>query len=232
LKVDNFMTTQIKTGVAVCGFRGPNLVCNFGYFKALPISFALAAFFGFQLSATAQGNLVDLYGWSDATTDIRPSQVNEFALATSHTSAEFNGGLTTNSGGGGPPWVEPSLTGDLNTTPGVTYEISYTLNSAGMTGFGVSMAFGDSTALYEFPGGTFGSIATNLCYTVTATSADTQMSLQCYLDPSEAIDLTGLSVQEVPEMSSTWLFCYGGCALLLARQLRELSQKRKRAISQ
>jgi hypothetical protein len=221
------VTKQIKSGRDRRGYWQLNRWRNFGCPRLLQIAMLSILVLQIQLLAQAQGTIVDLYNWSDQTQDIPPSEAGLFAFATSPTSAEFRGGFPTNSNGGGPPWLEPCLNGTVDTTSGATYEISYAL-STGPTAASVSITFGDFTSLYEFPGGA--SYATNLIYTVEASSSITPMTFQCYMDPDESIDLTGLSIQEVPELSTWELFLFGACILLIARQVMTMIQRRKLAV--
>lgn len=191
-------------------------------FKIAALSLLLV--FQFPSLDWAQGNLVNLYNWHDATADIPPSDSNLYAFAVSPNFAEFDGGLTSNSVNGGPPWIQPRLTGILDTTPGATYEISYTL-STGETAASVDMLFGDSDALYEYCGGDMG-FSTNLVYTFEAASTTTQMSFECNLDPVQSIDLFGVSVVEVPEIRSGYLIVFLGCAWWFAKKWRRLMPSR------
>ncbi|MGH7981402.1 MAG: hypothetical protein ACREE6_18645 [Limisphaerales bacterium] len=190
-------------------------------FRCAPfLQIAVLFLFNVSIIGRAQGNLASFNNWWDTTADIPSTESNEFAFAASPTFVEFNGGQTTN---GQEPWVEPSFSGDVNTTDGAMYQISYTL-STGPTAASLYMSFGGSILSYDYQGGDFG-FSTNLIYTIEATSASTTMSFVCYLDPSESVDLTDFSVTQVPELSSEKLFAFLGCALLCVRKLRRLQMR-------
>jgi hypothetical protein len=56
------------------------------------------------------------------------------------------------------------------------------------------------------------------------------MSFDFTLDEGESAALSNFTITEVPETSASRLLCYGGCLILLARQLRRLSQKKVLAV--
>jgi hypothetical protein len=130
--------------------------------------------------------------------------------------------------------------GDMNTTPGATYEISFTLQDASFSGdfdgagdvsFGncevnLDSAFEDgymTTNGYLFP-------PVNYDFTAVADSSTTSMSFDFLLDEGLNADLSNLDIMEVPEPSATRVLYCSGCLMLLARQWRKLTQKQKLAI--
>lgn len=188
---------------------------------------------GLQSSGHAQGNLVNLYDWTGET--MYAADPNDGVIISSFNSANFFGAYSTNVLNG-PDHIVPILAGSLDTTPGTTYEISYTLEETYNHSFfdGGYMKFGNDTNPCNFSDairnpGTDTYAATNFYdYTDIATSTTTTMSLECHLDNGDSIQVTGLSVIEVPEISAARLFGFGGCVLLLAQPWRRLSHERGR----
>jgi hypothetical protein len=179
----------------------------------------------------AQGDLVNLYNWSNETESVAPDTMSRFISIYSNSSADFYGGFTTNYSSGFA--VCPLLVGTVNTVPGDSYEVSFTMqNMSGYAG-GVAESFdGDSTNL-SFPSDDLGytEIPVNVDFTAVATSTTTMVSFQCYLDPEGGqADLYNVSVTEVPESSASRLFLCGGFVLLMAKQLRKATQKQKLAV--
>jgi hypothetical protein len=146
-------------------------------------------------------------------------------------SARFFGGYSTNIFHG-PDHIVPILTGNLDTTPGALYEISYTIGNDPTHVFGVgafSMSFGNftySTSLYDM--GSPGS-SQNLNFLLTANSPITTISFRWGLDNGQEGTLCNLSVsampQAVPEVSTVRLLGLAGCILLIARPWRRTRQK-------
>jgi hypothetical protein len=195
----------------------------------------LSAFaLGFQASGRAQGNLVNLYDWTNQTRYV--PDPNYYIIIGSFNSANFRSGITTNPLLGGPFIVEPVLTGSLPTTPGITYEISFTMQlGAPFAAFGgASLSFGNFTTNCDLQNPANGNQPgynppVNFDFTAVATSPTTAMSFNAgFNDYTDGMLLSNVAVMEVPEISASRLFGFGGCVLLLARQWRRLFQKWKR----
>lgn len=223
MKVDNSMTRQKNTGASSCRFWEPYRVSDFRHFKAPLIALALAIVFGLQSNAQAQGNLVNLYNWENETAVGSDPNPNDYLAVSSSTSAKFSGGYTDQGGG-----VSPIMTGLFDTTPGASYQISFTMQNLSQFDGSASESFGNDTMNFGLPavllngGESYADTPVNIDFTAVATSTTTAMSIECYLDPDGgAADLSGLTVTEVPneapEASSILLFCFGCCALLLVR---------------
>jgi hypothetical protein len=209
------MTQQIKTG-----HRG---------FRLFQIAALCVMIFQFRSMGEAQANLVDLYNWIDESTPYKG--LIEIGSADSATFIGAYGNL--------PALNRLNLSGDIDTTPGVTYEISFTLQNwnlysgDGSATFGskakdLDYAFSECDSYFTSGGPVFSPV--NYDFTALATSATTTMSFDFILDEGESASLSNFVITEAPEMSVTRLFCYGGCLVLLARQLRRLAQKQKPAV--
>lgn len=176
---------------------------------------------------------MDLYSWTD-----KSSPYKGLIDLYSSNSATFIGNYN---GEGG--FNDLVLAGSLNTTPGATYEISFTLQDKspiGDDGGSGSFLFGNSemnldgtfrdsyitNGTYEFP-------AVNYDFMTLATSSTTTMSFDLVLDEGLNTALSNLAVTEItpaPEISSGRMFFYGGCIFLFAKQLQRFLRNRKRAI--
>lgn len=181
----------------------------------------------FQSSVYAQGNMVNLYNWTGET-EYGPSPNYGITLVSS-TSAIFFGAYSTNTTSG-PDHIVPVLAGDLDTTPGATYEISYTVaNDPAHEEFGGgTMSFGSfSNSIDLLAMGSPGS-SENFDFLVAASSAVTPMSFSWSIDNGYQTTLSSLSVTEVPEASTVGLFGLGGIVWLLAQGWRRLPQIRRR----
>ena len=186
---------------------------------------------GLQASGHAQGNLVNLYDWSNDTMYSGSPQNNVSIL--SFNAASFNGSQSTN----GAPYslALPVLTANLATGPGTTYEISFTMQNEFLESSGqTEVQFGGFTTNFDLPparliGGDLQSFPVNIDFTASAASWLTTMEFTVPVDTGDAISLNNFSVTEVPEISSASLFGFGGCVLLLVQQWRRLFQKRKKA---
>jgi hypothetical protein len=230
------MIEQIKIGVGGSGFWGSNLVQNFRQFKLLQFVALSVIMLQVQSRGLAQGNIADLYNWSNETMDGSDPNPNDYIQISSFSSALFYGGYTDEGGG-----VSPTILGNFDTTPGATYQISFTMQNLNSFDSSASESFGDNATNFDLPfvyingGESYTDTPVNIDFTAVATFSTTTMSIEYYLDPDGgAASLSDLMVTEVsgatgvPEISSTQFFCFGGCALLLARQLRALFAKRKR----
>jgi hypothetical protein len=188
--------------------------------------------FQFQSMVQAQG-LVDLYHWSDNSTPY-----TDFININSSNSAMFIGNYN-NEGG----FNDLILTGSFDTTPGTSYQISFTLQDEspiGDDGGSGSLDFGNSEISLDgafcgsyLSNGTYVFPAANYNFTATATSPTTTMSFNLSLDEGLDTGLSNLTITQimaVPETSSTRLFLFGGCVFMLAKQLRKVTQKQKLAV--
>jgi hypothetical protein len=194
----------------------------------------LSAFaLGLQSSGRAQGNLVNLYDWANQTRYV--PDPNYYITIGSFNSANFRSGITTNPLLGDPFIVEPILTGSLHTTPGITYEITFTMQlGSPFDAFGgASLSFGNFITNCDLQNPANGNQPgynppVNFDFTAIATSPTTAMSFNAgFNDYTDGMLLSNVAVMEVPEISASRLFGFGGCVLLLARQWRRFSPKRK-----
>lgn len=183
--------------------------------------------FGLQSGGYAQGNLVNLYDWSGET-KYAPSP-NYGILLMSSTSVTFYGAYSTNTEGGA-DHIVPVLAGNLDTVPGTTYEISYTVANDPLHaefGNGV-MSFGSYSNVVDLLAmGSPGS-SENFDFLFTTSAAVTPMSFSWTIDNGYQATLSSLSVTEVPEASKATLLSFGGVIWLLVRGRRRLSQVRRR----
>lgn len=227
------MTKQIKT---VAGCRAEFRPNTWGAFKA-PAFFRVALLSGFllQLSSAgqAQENLVDLYHWSNETGYV-PNPSN-FVAINSYNTAYFSSGYTTNPFNQGPLFVEPVVSGELNTIPGVTYDVSFTLQlNAPYDAFGgASMSFGAFTTNCNLQNPANGdqpgyNPPVNFDFTSVATATTTPMSFCAGFDDfSDGLSISDVMVTAVPEISSAKLFCCGLALLVLREQWTRLINRRK-----
>jgi hypothetical protein len=226
------MTRQFKSGVGSCGFQVPNLVNHLRYLKALPVALVSAAVLGLQSSAQAQFNLSNLYNWDNVTKCVSSGALGQFISIYSYNSADFYGGFA--SGSGAPRGASPTLTEQFDTTPGATYQISFTMQNLNSFGGSTFESFGDNNLNFQLPftytdgGEYYSDTPVYIDFTAVATSDLTTMSIQCNLDPEGgAASLSNLMVTQVPEVSSPMLFGFGGFALLLVRRGRQFFPKLK-----
>lgn len=210
------------------GCRGFSWLNPQGVFKCpalLQIAVLAAVLFQFASIGHAQGNLGDLYNWKD---DSAP--ITGLIDIYSCNSATFIGNYANF-----PGLNQLSLSGGLNTTPGATYQISFTLQDTGIGDFDGTgdLWFGSSemnlNSTFEdghITGNGYAFAPVNYDFTAVATSSTTSMSFDFVLDQGLNADLSNLQITIVPEISTSRLFCYGGFVLVLAGQLRKLNQKR------
>ena len=200
--------------------------------KLLQIVILSAMVLGLPISGHAQGNLVNLSDWTNETRGAE--NPNNHVQVISATFAYFgpNGYWSTN--GPGQP-VDPILTGILDTTPGATYEISYTLSFSSPPGSvpNAQVTFDNCTTNATPPASFDGffmlSGTRSLDYTVVATSPTTTMSFNLYIfDDVGSFTLSDVSVTAVPEISSARLIGFGACVWLFAKPWRRLSSRRTR----
>lgn len=186
--------------------------------------------------AQAQENLVDLYGWSNETGYVQ--NPSNFVAIDSYNAAYFYSGITTDFFTGGPFIVEPVLSGKISTTPGVTYDVSVTmqLNAPYDIFGGASMSFGDFTNNCNLQNPANGDVPgynppVSFDFTSVATSSSTEMTFYAdFGDYTDGLSISDVMVTAVPEMSSTLLLFYGGCILMLAKRLQKVNQMRKLAV--
>lgn len=179
----------------------------------------------------AQGNLVNLFNWTNESTDLPPGSQNGVIQITSANSGVFHGAVGTN----GSP-IQDILTGNFETIPGTIYEITYTLSHNPQFSFFADVTFGNFTTnvapaieanTFLGPYGYSGGMAT-FDYNALATTTTATMSFSFGLDNSDSFTLSNLTVTAVPEISTLQLFAFGGCALLFAqRWQRRALLKRK-----
>ncbi len=180
---------------------------------------------GLQSSGLAQTNLVNLYDWNISSDTGSPD-----VRITSFNSASFLGDGATN---GGPTSVS-TLSGVLNTIPGATYEISFTMVNEVEQYGGGSETFGNTGTSFLLTSTetnvppNYIPNPVNIDYTAVATSTTTTMTFEASVDGEDGwTELFDASVVEVPETSGVGLLGFGGCFLLFANQWRRLLQKQK-----
>ncbi len=144
----------------------------------------LVVVLGLKGSGYAQGNLLNLYTWTNATMHSSNPQHN--VQIESFNSARFAGSLGTNNPYSFP--VTPILTGNLATTPGASYEISFTMENMWITDWGpTEVSFGNFTTNFDLPriqqrGSQYQYFPVNLDFTVLANSSTTTMTFTVAVD--------------------------------------------------
>ena len=147
-------------------------------------------------------------------------------------SASFQGSLSTNNSAH--PLALPILTGNLATTPGAIYEISFTMLNGWLTDIGqIELSFGNFTTNFDLPPaqqtGGLQYFPVNIDFTAIANSLTTTMTFTVPVDVGGQISLDNFSVNDVPETaSSAGLLGLGAFALLLARHGRRWFPTSKR----
>jgi hypothetical protein len=195
---------------------------------------------GLQSSGHAQASLVNLYDWMNETMYSSTPDFN--VQIQSPNSVGFFGSRSTNNAPY--PFALPVLTGSLNTTPGTTYEISFTMQNDFVETIGQpEVSFGSFTTNFDLPAaqetdGQLQYFPVNIDLTAVAMSFDTTMTFTVPIDTGDAMSLNNLEVTAitgstignvfVPEPSTTKLvFCFG-FAWLLAQRLGRLLKIRSR----
>lgn len=232
------MTNQTKTGLSQRGSWQANPWARCRFITLFQIAAIFVLMFGLQSSGQAQGNLADLYDWNNETQNVSPATQGEYVSIFSANSAGFYGGFATNNlADGYYHYVSPILTGNLDTTSGATYEVSFTMVDNPIDTASATVSFGDFTTNFDLPinyssglNGIYG-IPVTIDFTAVATSATTTMSFQNQVSFEGNDSVYDLEVTEVPETSATRLFLCGGFVLLLAKRMRPLIQKRKLAVN-
>lgn len=189
---------------------------------------------GLPSPSRAQGCLVNLYTWSNATINVPSPQV--YLPITSSNSCEFIGGLTFTSGDPYPVFVNPVLTTLLTTVPGTTYQISFTMEQLTPIAFSTrgTFSFGSfsddlsaaiSSDFYYATSG-YGEVIypTNFDFTGVATSTSTAMSFSLIPDSAGAVALSNFNIEAVPETSAGSLLALGGMAFLSTKTGRRFVQ--------
>jgi hypothetical protein len=193
------------------------------------LGFALlfAVSLGVQASARAQGNLLDFGNWTYQGF-VAGTPVEGLQTILGSNSAEFEGF------GWYPYYFSTEIfNGTIATQPGASYEISLTMayGGADYSGWGVGMSFDDfSVEIGGIPQYQYGlfSFTNNCDFIVTATSPTTPMSFTFSLWLADVVTLSNVSVMQTPEVSTSRLLVFGGCALPFLRQGWRFFQKRKR----
>ncbi len=182
-----------------------------------------------QSKVEAQANLINLYDWSNNTQVGYDTNPNDYVNLSSFNSASFYGDLSPNG------FAVPILSGTLSTIPGAAYEISFTLENQNNEACSGYEYFGNTSTDIDMPpaGGspfspTFAPI--NVDFTVIANSTSTDMSFEFALDNSGVASLSDLTVQEVPEMSTSEMFALG-LVLVFAWKSRRLLQTPARKLA-
>jgi hypothetical protein len=214
------VTKQINTCVKRRTFGRPISRGSFGLWCALVLSGIL-----FQLKGQAQGNLVNLYNWSNQTVVGYDPNPSDYVNILSSTSASFFGDYSKSG------FAVPILSDSLNTVPGVTYEINFTLedqNIEACTGYAF---FGNTSTDLDLPppGGNpfnLSVVPVSVDFSAVATSVTTTMSFEFSLDSSGIAGLSNLSVTEVPEVPDLELVVFLGFVLWGAKLSRRLPQMR------
>lgn len=210
-----------------------------GTFKCpavLQIAILSAIIFQVPLWGRAQENLVDLYNWSNDTGYV--PDPSSFITIDSFDSVYFYSGFTTNPLNEGPQVVQPILSGMLATTPGETYDVSFTMQlGAPSDAFGgASMSFGDFVTNCDLQNPAHGDSPgynppMSFDFALVATSPATPMAFYAdFGDYTDGLSISDAIVTEAPEASTTRLFWCGGCTWLLFRFLRRLLQRRTLAL--
>jgi hypothetical protein len=219
---NNFVTKQTKTCAARRGFSRVNPNC-------LYIAALLVIGIHFSAKGLAQGNLVDLYDWSDQSTPYAG-----FINVYSSDSAVYEGDYGVYGG-----FNHLNLADNISTTPGLTYDVSFTLlnESSDDSGTG-SMIFGDlqtsldyafspSNSHYTSQGYVFSPVT--YTFSVLATDSSTPVSFNFDLDEGMNASVSDFMITPVPEISTDSFLLIGGCTLVLARETRKLLQQLRKA---
>ena len=194
--------------------------------KSVQIVLQSSMALGLQSAGLAQVNLVNLYDWTPQTQyGFSP---NQGISIDSFNSASFYGQYSVNGRGNRNDIIHPILTASLDTVPGDTYEISYTLKMSNFSNFYTpgSVSFGNDINLFSFSfpqSQPRGDQIYGFDYTEIATPTTTAMTFYVgFIDTADALYLSDFSVTTVsemvpvPEVSTAGLLGLGGCVWLLA----------------
>ena len=211
------MSKQIEMGWS----RFRRLADVFVYLKPLPGMMFLAILIGVQLEAQAQGNLVNLYNWSNETRYSGSPQYN--VQISSPDSASFFGSQSTNNSPC--PLAVPVLSGSFDTTPGDVYDISFIMQNNFVENLGEpTVSIGAFATNFYLPAakqagpGQTQYFPVDISLTYVATSLTTDFTFKIPLDEGDTVSLENLTVTEAPESSTAVIFGTLGCAWVLAQR--------------
>lgn len=213
-----------KVKMSVLGFPAPGLRGSLVRLKPLRAIITSAIVFGLQLAVNAQGNLVNLFDWSNETR-FSGSPLNNVQIEASDAANFFGSDSTNNSPC---PFAVPELAGSVSTTPGTTYDISFTMQNDFVEGAQAVISFDDFTTNLVLPAARQTSPFQMQYYpvdvelTYAATAGTTDFSFKLPIDDGDAVSLGDFSVIEVPETSTVGIFGIFGCAWLFARRWRKM----------
>jgi hypothetical protein len=175
------------------------------------------------LVANAQGNLVDLYNWSNETRYSGSPGHN--VQIDSSDSAVFFGSQSTNDAPS--PFALPVLTGNFDTTPGDIYEISFTMQNNFFETIGQpTISVGGFLTNFDLPaaergsGGQLQFNPVNIDFSYVATSSATEFEFMIPLDTGDGASLNNFSIAEVPESSTDAILGSFVCLWFLMRRWR------------
>jgi hypothetical protein len=188
---------------------------------------------GFQSIGRAQGNLVNLYSWTFQTNlmpGVLVSRPTSFTVLSAEAVLLYIGQLEDTN-----PRVpvfgplNPTLTGNISTIPGATYELICTLqNLDAMYLADPTFMFGNfSTNFVLLPSAPDAISTLNIDFTVMATSTVTTMSFNPWCNDDTGggrFSISGFSLVQIPEISTGKLLGIGGSALLIAHRCRRFFQ--------
>jgi len=174
---------------------------------------------GIGICGQAQENLVNFYNWTVETSP--PGNILPFL--DSYNSAAFVGDYNITQPG--PAFFQGIITGNIETTPSVTYQISFTMQNGGDYYLGdPTMSFGnygmscDLLAGETLAGGDYVFVPENYEFTVVATGPITTMTFDVVADNGQVVSLSNVSVTAVPEPSSGLVFSFSAFTLVLAHR--------------
>ena len=219
------MTKQTKTGAVRPGFCPMNPKSNYRFINCLYVAALLVIGIHFSAKGLAQGNLVDLYDWTD-----QSSPYTGLINVYSSNSAVYEGDYGAYGG-----FNHLNLAGNITTTPGVTYDVSFTLlnesssdSGSGCMMFGniqtnLNFAFSPSDSYLTSDGYAFNPVT--FTFSVLATDSSTPVSFNFDLDEGINANVSDFMITAVPEMSTGSYLLFGGCMLVLARESRKFLQQ-------
>lgn len=213
------MSKQIEMGWSRFGRLAGVLV----HVKPMPRMMFLAILLGFHLESRAQGNLVNLYDWSNETRYSGSPQYN--VQISSSDSASFFGSQSTNNAPC--PLAVPVLSGSFDTISGDVYDISFTMQNNFVENLGEpTVSVGSFATNFNLPAaklmgpGQTEYFPVDISLAYVATSSTTDFTFKIPLDDGDTVSLENLSVTEAPESSTAAIFGTLGCAWALAQRWR------------
>lgn len=221
---------QTKAGTGRRGMRWSKSWGPFRFIQFFHIAASAAFMLEFQSLAHAQGNLINLFDWTDNSRPYR-GLIDVF----NNNSGVFEGAYANSQG----QLNQLNLTGQISTTPGAVYDVSFTLQDVspfdsgiGSVTFGsiqssLDYAFSSQDSHFTSNGYQFYPVTYN--FTAVAASSMTSMTFDFTLDQGMNAEVSGLTVTEAPEVSSVELFGCGAFAWLFVRHWRQIVEKRKLA---